>query len=148
MAQQALKILDSLSELERKVVETRFGLKDGRDMTVEEVADELGLKPERVRNLEAKALRNLRNPGLIYYDEEQGISLWVEEEWTDNYDKILNLLKEHYNERLKVEEGNGCQIMITGKELDKFASIQSVDEQLATLKSFHDEFLGVIEQTL
>jgi DNA-directed RNA polymerase sigma subunit (sigma70/sigma32) len=34
-------------------------------MTVEEVADELGLKPERVRSLEAKALRNLRYPGLI-----------------------------------------------------------------------------------
>lgn len=62
---QLREILDSLSELECKVVEMRFGLKDGRDMTVEEVADELGLKPERVRSLEARALRNLRNPGLI-----------------------------------------------------------------------------------
>lgn len=60
-----LKILDSLSELERKVIEMRFGLKDGRDKTVEEVADDLGLKPERVRSLEAKALRNLRHPSLI-----------------------------------------------------------------------------------
>ena len=59
------KILNSLSDLQHKVVEMRFGLKDGRDMTVEEVADELGLKPERVRSLEAKALRNLRYPGLI-----------------------------------------------------------------------------------
>ena len=59
------KVLNSLSDLQHKVVEMRFGLKDGRDMTVEEVADELGLKPERVRSLEAKALRNLRYPGLI-----------------------------------------------------------------------------------
>ena len=62
---QLREILDSLGELERKVVEMRFGLKDGRDKTVEEVADELGLKPERVRSLEAKALRNLRHPSLI-----------------------------------------------------------------------------------
>ena len=59
------KILNSLSDLQHKVVEMRFGLKDGRDMTVEEVAEELGLKPERVRSLEAKALRNLRYPRLI-----------------------------------------------------------------------------------
>ena len=59
------KILNSLSDLQHKVVEMRFGLINGRDMTVEEVADELGLKPERVRSLEAKALRNLRYPRLI-----------------------------------------------------------------------------------
>jgi len=59
------KILNSLSDLQHKVVEMRFGLINGRDMTVEEVADELGLKPERVRSLEAKALRNLRYPELI-----------------------------------------------------------------------------------
>jgi RNA polymerase primary sigma factor len=62
---QLREILDSLGELERKVVEMHFGLKDGRDMTVEEVADELGVKPERVRSLEAKALRRLRHPALI-----------------------------------------------------------------------------------
>jgi RNA polymerase primary sigma factor len=62
---QLREILDSLSELECKVVEMRFGLKDGRDMTVEKVADELGLKPARVRSLEAKALRRLRHPALI-----------------------------------------------------------------------------------
>ena len=59
------KILNSLSDLQHKVVEMRFGLINDQDMTVEEVADELGLKPERVRSLEAKALRNLRYPGLI-----------------------------------------------------------------------------------
>ena len=59
------EILDSLSKQERRVVEIRFGLKEGREMTVEETADELGLKPQRVRSLEAKALRKLRHPDFI-----------------------------------------------------------------------------------
>jgi hypothetical protein len=86
--------------------------------------------------------------GLIYYDDEQGICLWIEEEWTENYDQILSLLKEHYNGRLTVEESGGCNILITGKEFDKFISLQSADEQLETLESYHKEFLGVIEQTI
>jgi RNA polymerase primary sigma factor len=58
------EILDCLDELERKVLSMRFGLQDGSEMTVDEVADELGLTPERVRQLETRALRNLRHPGI------------------------------------------------------------------------------------
>jgi len=59
------EILDSLGKQERRVVEMRFGIKEGREMTVEETAAALGLKPQRVRSLEAKALRKLRHPDFI-----------------------------------------------------------------------------------
>jgi len=58
------EILGCLGEMERKVLMMRFGLVDGSEMTVEEVANELGMTPERVKKLEAKALRSLRNPDI------------------------------------------------------------------------------------
>ncbi len=66
-ARQLLKesmqeILSSLSERERKVLEMRFGLKDGRNWTLEETGRALGLTRERIRQIEAKALRKLRHP--------------------------------------------------------------------------------------
>ena len=58
------EIMGSLGELECKVLQMRFGLVDGYEMTVDEVAEELRLASERVRQLEAKALRNLRHPDI------------------------------------------------------------------------------------
>ncbi|MGD2187317.1 MAG: sigma factor-like helix-turn-helix DNA-binding protein [Desulfobacterales bacterium] len=56
------RILDSLNEMERKVLEMRFGLVNDGEMTVDEVADQMGLPPERNRQLESKAQRILRHP--------------------------------------------------------------------------------------
>jgi RNA polymerase primary sigma factor len=58
------EIIGSLNELECRVLQMRFGLVDGFEMTVDEVAEELGLAPQRVRQLEARAMRNLRHPDL------------------------------------------------------------------------------------
>ncbi len=55
-------LLQSLDERERDVLELRFGLKDGRSYTLEEVGEMFGITRERVRQIESKALRKLRHP--------------------------------------------------------------------------------------
>ena len=65
--QQLLKetvgaVLGSLSPRERQVLELRFGLGDGRARTLEEVGRDFDVTRERIRQIEAKALRQLRHP--------------------------------------------------------------------------------------
>ncbi len=55
-------LLKDLKERERQVIELRFGLKDGHPRTLEEVGKEFNVTRERIRQIEAKALRKLRNP--------------------------------------------------------------------------------------
>jgi RNA polymerase primary sigma factor len=62
LKEQLHEILDSLSERERKVLEMRFGLGDGQGRTLEEVGMAFGVTRERIRQIEAKALRKLRHP--------------------------------------------------------------------------------------
>ncbi len=59
---QILKLLDTLTEREQRVLILRFGLKDGRSRTLEEVGREFNVTRERIRQIEAKALRKLRHP--------------------------------------------------------------------------------------
>ena len=62
LKEQVEDVLFSLSERERRVLELRFGLDDGRARTLEEVGQVFGVTRERIRQIEAKALRKLRHP--------------------------------------------------------------------------------------
>ena len=58
----SLRCLGTLTEREQKVLRLRFGLDDGRARTLEEVGKEFNVTRERIRQIEAKALRKLRHP--------------------------------------------------------------------------------------
>ncbi|SDB21537.1 RNA polymerase sigma factor RpoD [Eubacterium oxidoreducens] len=62
LKEQLEEVLDTLTEREKKVLTLRFGLEDGRARTLEEVGKEFNVTRERIRQIEAKALRKLRHP--------------------------------------------------------------------------------------
>ena len=59
---QLMEVIKSLTEREQKVILLRFGLEDGKPRTLEEVGKVFGITRERIRQIEAKSLRKLRNP--------------------------------------------------------------------------------------
>ena len=62
LKEQLVEVLNTLTEREQKVLRLRFGLDDGRARTLEEVGKEFSVTRERIRQIEAKALRKLRHP--------------------------------------------------------------------------------------
>ena len=62
LREQIRQVLGFLTDREREVLEMRFGLNDGKDHTLEEVGKKFGVTRERIRQIEAKALRKLRHP--------------------------------------------------------------------------------------
>jgi|YelNatPaOPRAMG01_1025707.scaffolds.fasta_scaffold70907_1 RNA polymerase primary sigma factor len=62
LKEQIEKVLDELTEREKRVLQLRFGLKDGHARTLEEVGREFNVTRERIRQIEGKALRKLRHP--------------------------------------------------------------------------------------
>jgi RNA polymerase primary sigma factor len=62
LKEQIDSVLSSLSPREQRVLQLRFGLEDGRSRTLEEVGKEFNVTRERIRQIEAKALRKLRHP--------------------------------------------------------------------------------------
>ncbi|MBI3731899.1 MAG: RNA polymerase sigma factor RpoD [Chloroflexi bacterium] len=62
LREQMRAVLDGLNDRERSVIDRRFGLTDGQARTLEEVGQEFGVTRERIRQIEAKALRKLRHP--------------------------------------------------------------------------------------
>ena len=78
LKEQLIEVLGTLTEREQKVLRLRFGLDDGRARTLEEVGKEFNVTRERIRQIEAKALRKLRHPSRSrklkdYLDKWQGI---------------------------------------------------------------------------
>ena len=62
LREQLMEALETLTEREQKVLRLRFGLDDGRPRTLEEVGKVFHVTRERIRQIEAKALRKLRHP--------------------------------------------------------------------------------------
>jgi RNA polymerase primary sigma factor len=62
LREQLMSVLDTLTDREKEVLKLRFGLEDGRQKTLEEVGTVFGVTRERIRQIEAKALRKLRHP--------------------------------------------------------------------------------------
>ena len=62
LKEQVEQVLETLNDRERRVVQLRFGLEDGRSRTLEEVGREFGVTRERIRQIEAQAMRKLRHP--------------------------------------------------------------------------------------
>ena len=62
LREQLMSVLDTLTDREKKVLMLRFGIEDGRTRTLEEVGKEFNVTRERIRQIEAKALRKLRHP--------------------------------------------------------------------------------------
>jgi RNA polymerase primary sigma factor len=63
---QTAEVLKSLSPREEKIIRMRFGLEDGSEHTLEEVGSSFAVTRERIRQIEAKALRKLRHPSRSY----------------------------------------------------------------------------------
>ena len=62
LKEQLTEVLSTLTPREEKVLRLRFGIEDGRTRTLEEVGKEFNVTRERIRQIEAKALRKLRHP--------------------------------------------------------------------------------------
>ena len=62
LKEQLMDVLKTLTPREEKVLKLRFGIEDGRTRTLEEVGREFNVTRERIRQIEAKALRKLRHP--------------------------------------------------------------------------------------
>ena len=62
LKEQLMQVLSTLTPREEKVLRLRFGIDDGRQRTLEEVGKEFNVTRERIRQIEAKALRKLRHP--------------------------------------------------------------------------------------
>ena len=62
LKEQLVEVLGTLTPREEKVLRLRFGIEDGRTRTLEEVGKEFNVTRERIRQIEAKALRKLRHP--------------------------------------------------------------------------------------
>ena len=93
LKEQLDEVLDTLTEREQKVLRLRFGMNDGRARTLEEVGREFDVTRERIRQIEAKALRKLRHPSRSRKTE--GLS-WINDGIIEKIQAVADLVTAHY----------------------------------------------------
>ena len=117
------EVLDTLTEREKKVLKSRFGLEDGRPKTLEETGEQFYVSRERAREIEAKALRKLRHPTrakkIIEYSKNLG-----SEEW-EKYDGIY----ENVGDRNQIVDGIKVENYNLSKEKNKKRLRTEIDEK-------------------
>jgi hypothetical protein len=80
LAERMIELLDTLNDREKKVLIARFGIEDGRIRTLEEVGRAFGVTRERIREIEAKAIRRLRHPSRIaFFLDRKKCVQWVKD---------------------------------------------------------------------
>ena len=165
------EVLDTLTEREKKVLKSRFGLEDGRQKTLEETGEQFYISRERVREIEAKALRKLRRPTrakkIIEYSKNLGSEEW--EKYDGIYENIgdrnqivdgikvenYNLNKEKNKKRLRTEideknieelEDNNVEVT-EGKEIEQY---QGQFEKIEKIEKYSNEqnYLNEITELL
>lgn len=77
MKESVLDILDTLTQREKRVITLRYGLEDGVGKTLDDIGKDIGVTRERVRQIEAAAMRKLRNPIRANQLKERILDLWV-----------------------------------------------------------------------
>ena len=125
LKEQVLAVLDTLTPREEKVLRLRYGIDDGKPKTLEEVGQHFNNTRERIRQIEAKALRKLRHPSrskrlkdYLYesYDDAQidltavsELNLWINEHYERRYPLRLKEEKEYKNTSIIVEKIDKCK---------------------------------------
>lgn len=143
------KVLDTLTEKEKKVLEMRFGLEDGNARTLKEIGKEFGVTEERIRQIEAKAFRKLRHPSRARRLEDFMDDIDSEEwnKYNGGYDEIRK--KNEIVDGIKVEsfnfskKKNETNSQVQQKQLkeDEIFKEDNIDSTKEEIELKEDEYL-------
>jgi RNA polymerase primary sigma factor len=127
LKEQLVEVLSTLTDREQKVLRLRFGLDDGRARTLEEVGKEFNVTRERIRQIEAKALRKLRHPSRSRKLKDYLMPLWQEVEL--QYGKYLleekhPVLEEYLKDKQKTCRKIQEKLAADGKKAEKITARQ------------------------
>ena len=159
-----LELLETLTDREAEVLRLRFGIRDGRQRTLEEVGKVFGRSKDRIREIEVKVLRKLRNPK---YKLEDLVTDIDDEEWSNYYDlydntrpenEIVDGIKiESYNPSKQKKEVPFMSVPYSNKKIEEYKDIddreddmkdkqdENIDEE-KSIEELLDEYMGNSEK--